>query len=131
VATEPTAVIVSGFGDDLSFTSSAALNNGAWHFIVVTTSGTSATVYVDGTSLGSQNFPATLDTLPTAQGLEVGAGPQGCCGSFSGSLADIAVFPSALTAGQVSAEYTASGDTAGSLPSPPRKPASRLKPARS
>ncbi|HLX47910.1 MAG TPA: LamG-like jellyroll fold domain-containing protein [Streptosporangiaceae bacterium] len=131
VATEPSAVIVSGYGDDLSFTSTAALNNGAWHFIVVTTNGTSATVYVDGTSLGSQNFPATLDTLPTASGLQIGAGPQGCCGSFSGGLADIAVFPSALTAAQVSAEYTASGNAARPRSRAAEKPASPAKPARS
>jgi hypothetical protein len=128
VATEPSTVIVSGYGDDLSFTSTAALNNGAWHFIVVTTTGTSATVYVDGTSLGSQSFPATLDTLPTASGLLIGAGPQGCCGSFSGGLADIAVFPSALTAAQVSAEYTASGNAARPLSTPAGRPA---KPAHS
>ncbi|HEY3732401.1 MAG TPA: LamG-like jellyroll fold domain-containing protein [Streptosporangiaceae bacterium] len=118
VLTQPSDVIVSGFGDDLTFTSTTALNNGSWHFVVATTNGTSATVYVDGTSLGSQNFPAPLDTVPAPQGLQIGAGVQGCCGFFSGDLADIAIFPTALTAAQVTAEYTASGDTAG-LRSPP------------
>jgi hypothetical protein len=125
VAIEPSDVIVSGYGDDLSFTTSAALNNGSWHFLVVTATSTSATVYVDGTSQGSQTFPTTLDTLPTPQGLQIGAGVQGCCGYFSGGLADIAVFPSALTAAQVSAEYTASGVTARPLATHPMKPASR------
>jgi hypothetical protein len=123
VATEPNSVIVSGYGDDLSFSSTTTLDNGGWHFIVVTTNGTSATVYVDGTSVGTQNFPATLDTLPTSQGLQIGAGVQGCCGSFSGELGDVAVFPAALTAAQVSAQWTASGDTGRPLRFRPRKPA--------
>jgi hypothetical protein len=110
VAIQPNNVIVSGYSDDLSFTSTTALNNGSWHLVVATTNGTSATVYVDGTSLGSQNFPSALDTLPAAQGLQIGAGVQGCCGYFSGDLADIAIFPTALTAAQVTAQYTASGD---------------------
>jgi hypothetical protein len=103
---------VQGYNDDLTFTSTTALENGSWHFIVVTTNGTSATVYVDGTSLGTQSFTTTLDTIPEPQGLQIGAGTQGCCGAYSGDLADIAIFPSALTAAQVTAEWTASGDTA-------------------
>jgi Concanavalin A-like lectin/glucanases superfamily/Fibronectin type III domain len=109
VATEPNNVIVSGYSDDLSFTTTTTLDNGNWHFIVVTTNGTSATVYVDGTSQGTQTFPTPLDTVPAPQGLAIGMGSQDCCGYFSGNLADIAVFPSALTASQVTAQYTASG----------------------
>jgi hypothetical protein len=109
VAIEPSTVIVSGYGDDLSFTSTTTLNNGAWHFVAVTTDGTSATVYVDGTSIGTQSFATPLDTVPAAQGLQIGAGVQGCCGYFFGDLADIAIFPAALTAAQVTAQYTASG----------------------
>jgi hypothetical protein len=109
VATEPNDVIVSGWGDDLTFATTSAINNNAWHFLVVTTNGTSSTVYVDGTAIGTQTFPATLDTLPAPQGLEVGSGEQGCCAGFSGTLADIALFPSALTATQVTAQYTAAG----------------------
>jgi hypothetical protein len=109
VATEPNDVIVSGWGDDLTFATTSAINNNAWHFLVVTTNGTTATVYVDGTAIGTQTFPATLDTLPASQGFEVGSGEQGCCGYFSGSLADVAVFGSVLTAAQVTAQYTAAG----------------------
>jgi hypothetical protein len=113
VAVEPDDVVASGYGDDLSFTSSTALNNGEWHLIVVTTNGVSATAYVDGVSLGTQTFPQTLDTLPAPQGFLVGAGVQGCCGYYVGDLADVAVFPSALTAAQVTSEESAA--TAGHL----------------
>jgi hypothetical protein len=154
VAIEANNVIVSGSGDDLSFATTTGLQNGTWHFIAVTTNGTAATAYVDGTSLGSQNFPTTLDTLPTPQGFLVGSGVQGCCGYLSGDLADIAVFPAALTAAQVSAQYTASGNAPvlrsphrkvpghsrkaartrvkpahGDTPAPGTKPASGVKPA--
>jgi hypothetical protein len=112
VETEPDDVIVSGWGDDLTFATTSAINNGSWHFLVVTANGTSATVYVDGTAIGTQTFPVTLDTLAAPQGFEVGSGEQGCCGYFSGDLADIAVFPSALTAAQVTAQYKASGVSA-------------------
>jgi hypothetical protein len=120
VSIDPTDVTVSGYEDDLVFTSPAALNDGSWHFVVATTTRTSATVYVDGTSLGTQTFPTPLDTLAAPEGLEIGAPPQGCCGYFTGGLADIAVFPTALTAAQVTAQFTASGRA------PPRQSHSRL-----
>jgi hypothetical protein len=112
-------VVVSGYNDDLSFTAPAPLDDGSWHFIVATTTGTSATAYVDGTSLGTQTFPVALDTLPTSPGLQIGDAMPLCnCGVFDGSLADIAAFPTALTAAQVSAQFTASGNTAGPVVSP-------------
>jgi hypothetical protein len=110
VAVEPSDVIVSDFEDDLTFATTSTLDNSHWHFIVVTSTGTSATVYVDGVSLGTQAFPTTLDTLPGPQGLQVGTSLEG--GFFNGDLADVAVFPAALTATQVSAQYSASGDSA-------------------
>ncbi|HEY1917367.1 MAG TPA: LamG-like jellyroll fold domain-containing protein [Streptosporangiaceae bacterium] len=119
VATEPNNVIVSGYSDDLSFTTATTLDNGSWHFIVVTTNGTSATVYVDGTSQGTQTFPTPLDTVPAPQGLAIGMFSQDCCGYFYGNIADVAVFPSVLTATQVSAEYTASGDSGSRKHKPP------------
>jgi large repetitive protein len=118
VATQPNDVIVSGYSDDLSFSSTSALNDGHWHFVVATTNGTSATVYVDGVSLGTQSFPEALNTVAAPQGFLVGAGVEGCCGYFQGDLADVAVFPVALSAAQVTAEYTASGDSAAQRHSP-------------
>jgi hypothetical protein len=131
VAIQPNDVIVQGYNDDLTFPTPAPLNDGNWHFIVVTTDGSSATAYVDGASLGSQSFPATLDTLPTPQGLQIGAGGVGGCCDFSGSLADIALFPTALTATQVTAQWAASGNTAAPLSSHPMRPTHQKKPAAS
>jgi hypothetical protein len=109
VGVQGASVLVSGYNDDLSFARRAPLNDGAWHFIVVTANGTSATAYADGVSLGTQSFAQTLDTVPGSSGLEIGSGVLGCCGSFSGALADVAVFPAALTAAQVAGQFAASG----------------------
>jgi hypothetical protein len=105
----PHQVIASGYLDDLTFSSAPALDDGQWHFIAVTTDGVSATAYVDGAPIGTQTFRQPLDTLPTLPGLLLGTGVQGCCNGFEGDLADVGVFPSALTAAQVSAQFSASG----------------------
>jgi hypothetical protein len=119
LAEQPNAVIVSGYSDELSFPSSVPLNNGVWHFIAVTTSGSSATVYVDGKSLGTRKFPQALNTQPTQSGLLLGYGAQSCCGGLSGQLADVAIFPAALTAAQITAQFNASGVGAPPAPKTP------------
>ena len=105
VGVEPSDVYIAGYNDDLSFTSPVTLDDGNWHFIAVTTNGTSATGYVDGTAIGTENFGTPLDTLASSSGLVVGANPWGQ--GFSGDLADVAVFPSALSASRVKAQYDA------------------------
>jgi hypothetical protein len=109
-------VFVSGASDDLTFTTTSSVTDGTWHFVAVTTNGTSATVYVDGISLGTQTFPTALDTVPAPPGFVVGGYAQDCCGGFDGDLADVAVFPAALTAAQVAAQYSASGNGAAKHP---------------
>jgi hypothetical protein len=112
VSTSANAVNVRGYNDDLGFSTSTNLANGSWHFIVVTATATSATVYVDGVSLGSQTFPTSLDTLSTGQ-LVVGGYTTQCCGE-NGGLAQLAVFPRVLTAAQVASQFSA-----GTAPAPP------------
>ncbi|HLI23746.1 MAG TPA: LamG-like jellyroll fold domain-containing protein, partial [Acidimicrobiales bacterium] len=102
-------MFVDGFNDTLTFNSPVSLDDGAWHMVAVTTNGTSATVYVDGRSLGTQQFPATLDTQLDANGLEVGATSWSCCQAPRGDEADVAVFPAALSAAQIAAQFAASG----------------------
>src|SRR6202041_580352 len=71
VGVQPNDVYITGYSDDLVFTSPKLLNDGNWHFVVVTSTGSSATVYVDGVSLGTQNFGQTLNTVASPQGLEI------------------------------------------------------------
>jgi hypothetical protein len=106
VAVDASHVYVEGYGDDLSFSTSVALASGGWHFVAVTSNGTSATVYINGASLGAKSFPTTLNTLPSESGLVVGAAIwRG--GGLTGDLADLAVFPIQLTASQIAAQYGA------------------------
>jgi large repetitive protein len=113
VDVEADAVDVSGGYDTVvTFPTPYAIDDGAWHFIAVTTNGTSATAYLDGVSLGTQDFPQTLDTQATTYGFLVGETLEEQDGGFAGDLADIALFPTALSATQIAAEYSASGDAA-------------------
>ncbi len=99
----PDQVYVAGYNDDLSFTPATTLNDGNWHLIALTTNGTSATAYVDGTAIGTQSFNIPLDTLAGSAAFLVGSAPWGQ--AFNGDEADVAVFPSALTAAQIEAQY--------------------------
>jgi inosine-uridine nucleoside N-ribohydrolase len=102
----PSSVSVDDSSQTLTFSSPASLDNGSWHFVVATYDGTNLTVYVDGTSLGSQVFTQPLNTQP-ASSLVVGGYYNGG-GGVSGDLDEFAVFPTALTAAQVLAQFTAS-----------------------
>jgi hypothetical protein len=99
-------VYVRGYNDDLTFTTTTSLSNGSWHFLAVTVSGTAVTVYVDGVSVGTQDFSAPLDTLSSGE-LVVGGYTSQCCG-ISGNLAQLAVFGTALSATNISSQFSAS-----------------------
>jgi len=108
VAVAPDDVIVSGWGDDLTFTSPAALDDGSWHFVTATTTGTSATVYVDGTAIGTQNFPSELDTLPPRRGSWSARGSR-TAAATSTVTGRHRRLPTALSSAQVTAQFAASG----------------------
>ena len=113
----PNAVIVDDHTETLTFPSEALLDDGGWHFVAVTTDGTTVTVYVDGASIGTQSLTTPLNTVATSTGLTVGGGPDvGSEESFDGDLADVAVFPSVLSAAQVQAQFVASGLAVPSAP---------------
>jgi hypothetical protein len=125
-----TTIDVLGYNDDLDFTDPATVADGNWHFLAVTATGTSATVYVDGNSLGTQSFPTPIDTSLNTP-LQVGSYIAGYYGIY-GDLADVAVFPTALTADQISEQYTigttgSAGSMARKAPSP--GPAQRVEPS--
>jgi hypothetical protein len=108
VAVDASDVYVQGYSDDLTFPTGTSLDDGNWHFIAVSSNGKTATAYVDGTSLGTQKFSSPLDTVPSNGDLcVVGAAIWGGNGVY-GDLADVAVFPTALTAGKLGALYSAS-----------------------
>ncbi len=97
-------------------TSSAAYTDNAWHFAVMTvTSGVltiSMTIYVDGVQVGSNTVLLSLATgfngYWHAGWSPVSSAPwsSGTTNYLTGTLADMVVFPSTLTAGQVSSLYS-------------------------
>jgi Concanavalin A-like lectin/glucanases superfamily/Fibronectin type III domain len=107
-------VLVAGYADDLSFPVGHSLVDGAWHHIVASYDGSAATVYVDGVAIGTRAFPAPLNTV-TNGFLRVGAAVAGDSPVYGG-LDELAVYPSALTAAQVSAHFAAAGHRAPGVP---------------
>jgi hypothetical protein len=99
-------------------TSTTTVTDGSWHLAAATFSGSSSTLYLDGTVQGS--VPA-LSGLAGETGWypAIGWGPEGAptwldgppSGFFAGSLALVSLSPSAATGAQVSA-LAASGSTA-------------------
>lgn len=85
---------------------------GAWHHVAVTYDGTQAQagmvkVYIDGTAVGttvSGTLPATL--LDSSGTLSIGSFP-GLGRYFNGALDEVKIFNRALTANEVTADYTA------------------------
>lgn len=98
-------VYVDEYGNTLAFSTATTISDGNWHQIAVSATGTSATAYLDGVSLGTQSFPAPLDTAP-GQRLQIGAAVWGYTGLL-GDLDDLAIFPSALSAAQISSLFAA------------------------
>src|SRR2546429_7979776 len=108
------AVGLVTYNNDHWFTTPYAVANGAWHQVVVTYDGAGVvTMYLDGTSLGTQSVGGTLNTIPDANGLLIG---NDYWGSLSGSVDEVAVYPKALTAAQVLAHFSASGNTRPTAP---------------
>jgi len=101
------SVVVSDYGDDLTFRGSRTLVDGAWHHVVVTYHAGTVVAYVDGSAIGGKAFPAPLDTVDES-GLVVGARFDGGA-PFYGGLDEVAVYPTALTAATVAAHFAASG----------------------
>jgi hypothetical protein len=105
---------VEGYGVVIS-DGVAVVNDNLWHHGVVTLTGTTAALYVDG----------TLDKSLAATRTGAGAHP-GVVGSsawdprvFSGTLAEVAVYPLALTPAQIAAHYALRTATGGGGSAPP------------
>lgn len=94
-------------GSQVLITSSGTYNNGAWHHAVATVSATNAmTLYADAVNVGS-NSNSTWNSntgywrFGTGYALQLG-------GNFlAGTLAKAAVYPTALTAAQVTTHFAA------------------------
>lgn len=92
---------------------STVLNDGRWHDVVGTYGADGYHIYVDGLVYGFGPNDGALGYF----GNEAAIGRDGhaCDGvvpSFAGDIADVAVYPTVLTADQVTRHYQAAGSTA-------------------
>ncbi len=106
VSADPNAnSITVSDGDSLGadrFTPSVPFGDGGWHLLDVTLAAGTATAYVDGRSAGSATLNG-LTTVVAGQPL-VASGPQG--------IDEVAIYPSALSAGDVGLHYLRGSDSA-------------------
>ncbi|MGI3782898.1 MAG: PKD domain-containing protein, partial [Janthinobacterium lividum] len=106
-------------GTSRSITSPKTYNDGAWHHVVATLSSSGMVLYADGAKAASW----TSITSGRAYGgfWRIGAdvlpGKTSTTSSFlSGTIDDVAVYPTALSASTVKTHYTSSGRTAAAAP---------------
>jgi Concanavalin A-like lectin/glucanases superfamily len=88
----------------LALNSATKLNMSTWYHLVATFDGTAAVLYVNGTMEGSASNSQPMLPMDNANfvlGVRVG----GSFGSFRGSLDEAAVYPRALTAGEVASHF--------------------------
>ena len=116
-------------GGDVRASSPYSLNDGNWHYIAATYDGTTNVVfYVDGQQIAAKTFSVAANTSGTVP-FTVGSWNGG--NFFSGSIDEVALYPSALTQTQITTHWAAGlaascpttptgyGGTRGGRPSPP------------
>ncbi len=98
-----------------SIGSTASYNDGAWHLLTATASSTGAALYVDGTQVAAD--PTLRDGAVFYGHWRLGGDSffgwpnPPTSGYLAGSIANAAVYPSALTAAKIQAHFQAAGGT--------------------
>lgn len=93
-----------GYANDLTVPA-AAYTDGKWHQLTATFTGTTLLLYLDGTQVGSKS--TTLATGASSS-INIGRSITGATGQyFAGTLDQVAVYNSALSATQVAASFAA------------------------
>jgi RHS repeat-associated protein len=106
--------------------SKSAVDDGKWHYAVISVAGTTQTLYVDGTSQatksGTVNMTGALYDYIGA-GWMGGTWPDDSLSGktsavqyFNGSVGEVASYPTALSGDQVAAQYGAARGSQGLLP---------------
>ncbi|MGH3224021.1 MAG: LamG-like jellyroll fold domain-containing protein, partial [Streptosporangiaceae bacterium] len=111
-------------------TSPNAVNDGRWHFVVLSASATSQTMYLDGTAVGTN--AGTLTNSGATSYVYLGTGylggswpdepdqsstsSTGYASYFAGSMAEFAAFSSQLSSAQVADEWAAAKASQGLSP---------------
>jgi hypothetical protein len=95
----------SSWGPDDSACSTTSYADSQWHHVeVVKSATTSITVYVDGKQVAQTTSLTATGTLSTTASLYIGADASGDTSWWDGAIDDIAIYPYARSASQVSAD---------------------------
>ncbi len=109
-------------GGEAAVTSSGAVNDGKWHYAVLSASPTSQSLYLDGTLVGTSS---TALAASPGNYVYVGAGessgawpshPTNTLGYFPGSIAEVAFYKSQLSQSQVLSQWLAAKSSSGLAP---------------
>jgi RHS repeat-associated protein len=121
------------FYDDAPMESSTAVNDGKWHNVVMTSDADDQYLYLDGIQIASVTGQAISGGSGSGQDqVAVGTGflgyvwadqshysttdPTGFPSFFTGDIADVAVYPHLVSAGDVTAQWAAAQHSAGLSP---------------
>ncbi|MFD9393174.1 LamG-like jellyroll fold domain-containing protein [Streptomyces sp. NPDC060000] len=116
-------------GSTKPLVSAAAVTDGKWHQVVLSASATSQSLYLDGALVGTQTGTAAMAGQPytyVGAGFNGGNWPDeahtsstsntGYATYFKGSVAEVALFRSQLSAADVAQSYEAAQNSTGLLP---------------
>lgn len=88
-----------------TITGGAATNDGAWHHAVLTRSGSTVTLYVDGVATGGTASTSGAYTFNKSRIAAFGRNTD--TNFMNGTIAEVAVYATALSAARVAAHYAA------------------------
>jgi len=97
-----------------SATSTSSVNTGAWKYVVGSFDGSNLRIYVNGSLEATTATAGSLQYSTLA--LQIARYDQTGANYLNGSLDELALYSSALTATQISAHYTAGTDATGANP---------------
>jgi PKD repeat protein len=99
-----------------SVTSAKSVNDGQWHHLAATADGSGIGLFVDGRRVGRDQAPVTMNTFAGYWRMLAdqtsGLPNRPTNAALSGSVDEVAVYPTALSQHQIQLHYTASGRTA-------------------
>ncbi|WP_028047338.1 LamG domain-containing protein [Cellulomonas sp. URHE0023] len=96
-------------GQKRTLTSSKTYNDGSWHHVVGTLGPTGEKLYVDGARIGQRTDTTGAQAIPAGYWRIGGDSAWAGAPYFNGSIDDVAIYPTALTAQKVDAHWVSSG----------------------
>lgn len=102
-------------GDGTTLTSTASVNDGLWHHVVITNTGTQETMFIDGAQIATRTNAGVLygsGSYGYTLGVARADGWPGWNGStmfYSGQLDEVSLYNRALTPAEIQTAYTAGG----------------------